>query len=237
MRVVIAEDTVLLREGLAGLLEDAGYEVVGRAGDAPGLLALVAEHEPDLAIVDVRMPPDYDLEGTEAAVAIRRSHPGTAVLMLSQHIETRNVVELVADGGGFGYLLKDRVLDVDDFLDAARRVSEGGSALDPQVVARLLSVQAREHEDALAELTAREREVLELMAEGRTNAGHREAALAHREDRRDAHPIDPDEAGPVGQRRRPPPRHGGARVPARSGLAPSEPDSGAGPMWRPGVRI
>ena len=102
---------------------------------------------------------------------IRRCHPGTAVLMLSQHIETRNVVELVTDGGGFGYLLKDRVLDVDDFLDAARRVSEGGSALDPQVVARLLSVQAREHEDALAELTAREREVLELMAEGRTNAG------------------------------------------------------------------
>jgi DNA-binding NarL/FixJ family response regulator len=171
VRVVIAEDTVLLREGLAGLLEDAGYEVVGRAGDAPGLLALVAEHEPDLAIVDVRMPPDYDLEGTEAAVVIRRCHPGTAVLMLSQHIETRNVVELVTDGGGFGYLLKDRVLDVDDFLDAARRVSEGGSALDPQVVARLLSVQAREHEDALAELTAREREVLELMAEGRTNAG------------------------------------------------------------------
>jgi DNA-binding NarL/FixJ family response regulator len=171
VRVVIAEDTVLLREGLAGLLEDAGHQVVGRAGDAPDLLALVAEHEPDLAIVDVRMPPDYDLEGTDAAIAIRRSHPGTAVLMLSQHIETRNVVELVTDGGGFGYLLKDRVLDVDDFLDAARRVSEGGSALDPQVVARLLSVQAREHEDALAELTAREREVLELMAEGRTNAG------------------------------------------------------------------
>jgi DNA-binding NarL/FixJ family response regulator len=171
VRVVIAEDTVLLREGLAGLLEDAGYEVVGRAGDGDALLTLVAEHEPDLAIVDVRMPPDYDLEGTKAAVAIRRDHPGTAVLMLSQHIETRNVVELVADGGGFGYLLKDRVLDVDDFLDAARRVSQGGSALDPQVVSRLLSAQAQDHEDALAELTPREREVLELMAEGRTNAG------------------------------------------------------------------
>jgi DNA-binding NarL/FixJ family response regulator len=171
VRVVIAEDTVLLREGLAGLLEDAGYEVVGRAGDADVLLALVAEHEPDLAIVDVRMPPEYDLEGTKAAVEIRRDHPGTAVLMLSQHIETRNVVELVTDGGGFGYLLKDRVLDVDDFLDAARRVSQGGSALDPQVVSRLLSAQAQEHEDALAELTPREREVLELMAEGRTNAG------------------------------------------------------------------
>ena len=138
MRVVIAEDTVLLREGLAGLLEDAGHEVVGRAGDAEALLALVGEHAPDLAVVDVRMPPDYDDEGTRAAAEIRRSHPGTAVLVLSQHIETRHVVELVAAGGGFGYLLKDRVLDVDDFLDAARRVSEGGSALDPQVVATLI---------------------------------------------------------------------------------------------------
>ena len=169
VRVVIAEDTVLLREGLAGLLEDDGHDVVGRAGDAEVLLALVAEHEPDLAIVDVRMPPDYDDEGTQAAATIRRTHPETAVLVLSQHIETRHVVELVAAGGGFGYLLKDRVLDVDDFLDAARRVSEGGSALDPQVVSRLLSTQGAA--DPLAELSAREREVLSLMAEGRTNAG------------------------------------------------------------------
>jgi DNA-binding NarL/FixJ family response regulator len=169
VRVVIAEDTVLLREGLAGLLEDAGHEVVGRVGDADALLALVSEHEPDLAIVDVRMPPDYDDEGTQAAATIRRDHPGTGVLVLSQHIETRHVVELVAAGGGFGYLLKDRVLDVDDFLDAARRVSEGGSALDPQVVSGLIASQPRE--DALAEVTPREREVLALMAEGRTNAG------------------------------------------------------------------
>jgi DNA-binding NarL/FixJ family response regulator len=165
MRVVIAEDTVLLREGLAGLLEDAGEQVVGRAGDADALLALVGEHAPDLAVVDVRMPPDYDDEGTRAAAEIRRAHPSTGVLVLSQHIETRHIVELVASGGGFGYLLKDRVLDVDDFLDAARRVASGGSALDPQVVATLVVP------GALDDLTPREREVLGLMAEGRTNAG------------------------------------------------------------------
>jgi DNA-binding NarL/FixJ family response regulator len=167
VRVVIAEDAVLLREGLAGLLEDAGHEVVGRAGDADALLALVGEHAPDLAVVDVRMPPGFDDEGTRAAAEIRRSHPSTAVLVLSQHIETRHVVDLVAAGGGFGYLLKDRVLDVDDFLDAARRVSDGGSALDPQVVATLVARPSH----ALEELTPREREVLSLMAEGRTNGG------------------------------------------------------------------
>ena len=167
MRIVIAEDTVLLREGLAGLLEDAGHEVVARVGDAEALLAVVAEHEPDLAVVDVRMPPDYEDEGMRAAADIRREHPDTAVLVLSQHVETRHALELVW-AGGFGYLLKHRVLDVDDFLDAARRVCEGGSALDPEVVAMLVSPQARE--DTLGELTPREREVLALMAEGRTNA-------------------------------------------------------------------
>jgi DNA-binding NarL/FixJ family response regulator len=169
VRVVIAEDTVLLREGLAGLLEDAGEQVVGRAGDADALLALVGEHDPDLAVVDVRMPPNYDDEGTRAAAEIRRAHPSTGVLVLSQHIETRHIVELVASGGGFGYLLKDRVLDVDDFLDAARRVADGGSALDPKVVATLVSPSR--HASALEELSPREREVLGLMAEGRTNAG------------------------------------------------------------------
>jgi DNA-binding NarL/FixJ family response regulator len=167
VRIVIAEDAVLLREGLAGLLEDAGHEVVARVGDAEALRAVVAEHEPDLAVVDVRMPPTYEDEGMRAAADIRRTHPGTAVLVLSQHVETRHALELVSAGGGFGYLLKHRVLNVDDFLDAARRVCDGGSALDPEVVATLVAPQKPE---VLGELTAREQEVLALMAEGRTNA-------------------------------------------------------------------
>ncbi len=169
MRIVIAEDAVLLREGLAGLLEDAGHAVVARVGDADDLLVAVAEHEPELAIVDVRMPPDYDDEGMVAAGVIRDRHPATGVLVLSQHVETRHAVRLVARGGGFGYLLKDRVLDVDDFLDACARVATGGTALDPVVVATLVSPPVAE--DPLGGLTPREREVLGLMAEGRTNAG------------------------------------------------------------------
>ena len=169
MRIVIAEDAVLLREGVAGLLEDAGHAVVSRVGDAEALLAVVAEHDPDLAIVDVRMPPTYEDEGMLAAVEIRKRHPATAVLVLSQHVESRHAVELVGSGGGFGYLLKDRVLDVDEFLEAAERVSRGGSALDPEVVKQLLTPP--QEGDALASLTPREREVLGLMAEGKTNAG------------------------------------------------------------------
>jgi DNA-binding NarL/FixJ family response regulator len=169
VRIVIAEDTVLLREGVAGLLEDAGHAVVARVGDAEMLLAVVAEHDPDLAIVDVRMPPTYEDEGMLAAVEIRKRHPATAVLVLSQHVESRHAVELVGSGGGFGYLLKDRILDVDEFLEAAERVCRGGSALDPEVVKQLLTPP--QEGDALAVLTPREREVLGLMAEGKTNAG------------------------------------------------------------------
>lgn len=168
MRVVIAEDTALLREGLAGLLGDSGHEVVAKVGDATALLAAVAEHEPDLAVIDVRMPPDYSDEGLVAAVRIRERHPTTGVLVLSQHIETRHSIELLGSGDGFGYLLKDRVLDVEDFLEAAERVARGGSALDPAVVAALVTPATRD--DPLRELTPREREVLGLMAEGRSNA-------------------------------------------------------------------
>lgn len=169
MRVVIAEDAVLLREGLAELLRRAGHDVVARVGEAASLLDRVAEHRPDLAVVDVRMPPDYEAEGMVAASAIRTRYPATAVLVLSQHVEARMAVDLIASGGGFGYLLKDRVLHVEDFLEAATRVASGGTALDPEVVATLL--RRGSQDDPLASLTQRELEVLALMAEGRTNRG------------------------------------------------------------------
>ena len=168
MRLVIAEDSALFREGLASLLTDAGHDVVARVGDAQALLDAVQEHRPDLAIIDVRMPPDGTDDGARAAKLLRERDPLLAILLLSQHIETVHSVALVTKGR-FGYLLKDRVLDVDDFLDALRRVAGGGSALDPEVVARLIG--ARSQEAALESLTSRESDVLALMAEGRTNVG------------------------------------------------------------------
>jgi len=165
VRVVIGEDSALFREGLARLLADAGHDIVATAGDAAGLEEAVHAARPDVAIVDIRMPPDHTDDGARVARRLRSAYPDLGILVLSQHVETRHSVELVT-GGGFGYLLKDRVLDVDDFLDALTRVAGGGSALDPEVVGRLLRPQ-----QALAPLTAREREVLALMAEGRTNMG------------------------------------------------------------------
>lgn len=161
---MIAEDQVLLREGLRRLFEDAGHDVVGTVDDADRLRAAVSEHKPDLAIVDVRMPPSFTDEGIRAAQWIRDAHPDIGVLVLSQHVESAGAVGLVSQGG-FGYLLKDRVLHVSEFLEAAERVARGGSALDPEVVASLVGGE----QDALAALTDREREVLSLMAEGLTN--------------------------------------------------------------------
>jgi DNA-binding NarL/FixJ family response regulator len=168
VRIVIAEDSVLFREGLASLLIDAGHDIVARVPDAPTLMSAVEDHHPDLAIVDIRMPPDRTDDGARAARRLREHDPGLAIVLLSQHVETVHSVALVS-GGRFGYLLKDRVLDVDDFLDALRRVAAGGSALDPEVVTRLIA--ARGKDSPFESLTSREREVLALMAEGRTNVG------------------------------------------------------------------
>jgi DNA-binding NarL/FixJ family response regulator len=168
MRIVIAEDSVLLREGAVRLLADAGFDVVGQAGDGEELLRKVRAHKPDVAVVDIRMPPTHIDEGLKAARVIREELPGTGVLVLSQYVEERYAVELLADGAdGVGYLLKDRIAEIDRFVDAVRRVGEGGSVLDPEVVAHMLG--RRERDDPLASLTPREREVLALMAEGRTN--------------------------------------------------------------------
>jgi DNA-binding NarL/FixJ family response regulator len=168
MRVVIGEDSALFREGMARLLEDAGHEVVAKADDAPSLVAAVRAAMPDLAVVDVRMPPDLTDDGARAARELREEFPELGIVLLSQHVETKHSVDLVA-GGYFGYLLKDRVFDVDEFLDALRRVAGGGSALDPEVVGTLMGRTGAA--DPLTQLTPREREVLALMAEGRTNAG------------------------------------------------------------------
>lgn len=168
MKVVIADDSVLLREGVAKLLEEAGLEVVGQSGTAEDLMLKVRSYAPDVAVVDIRMPPTHTDEGLRAAREIREKHPGVGVLVLSQHVEAGYALELLQDSAeGVGYLLKDRVSDVQEFADAVRRVAEGGSALDPTVVSQL--VGRRRRDDPLDELTPREREVLELIGEGRSN--------------------------------------------------------------------
>lgn len=170
VRVVVAEDSVLLREGVTRILQAAGFEIVGQCGTAADLMLKVRSYEPDLAIVDIRMPPTQTDEGLRAAQEIRERHPGTAVLVLSQYVESGYALELLADSAeGVGYLLKDRVSDVNDFTAAVRRVAAGGTALDPEVVSRL--VGRRKGTGPLDELSPREREVLELMAEGRSNQG------------------------------------------------------------------
>jgi DNA-binding NarL/FixJ family response regulator len=172
MRVVIAEDSAVVRAGLAEILADRGHEVAAAVGDAEALRAAVAEHRPDVAVVDVRMPPTHTDEGLRAAIAIRRDHPGLGILVFSQYVETRYAADLLGmrsgrGAAGVGYLLKDRVANVGEFVDALARVASGGTALDPEVVAQLLG--ASRHASALASLTGREREVLALMAEGRSN--------------------------------------------------------------------
>jgi len=169
MRVVLADDDVLLREGLASLLERSNLDVIGQAGDAPGLIELVREQRPDLAVVDIRMPPKHTTEGLDAARVIQQEFPETAVVVLSAHVEVEHAMDLLASGQRSGYLLKSRVTDVEEFVDTLKRVERGGSAVDPALVQEL--VAARRVGDPLEGLTAREREVLGLMAEGRSNAG------------------------------------------------------------------
>ena len=169
LRVVIAEDSAILRDGLVQLLTDRGFAVVGAVGDAVGLERAVADASPDVAVVDIRMPPTFTDEGLRAAIALRRERPEVGILVFSQYVETRYAADLLAGGAaGIGYLLKDRVADVADFADALVRVASGGTALDPEVVTQLMGASRRT--DALAGLSSRERQVLALMAEGRTNS-------------------------------------------------------------------
>jgi DNA-binding NarL/FixJ family response regulator len=173
LQIVLADDDVLLREGLASLMERSRFQVVGQAGDAAQLLALVADQRPDLAVIDIRMPPTHTTEGLDAARQIRQEHPEIAILVLSAHVEVEHAMELLASGRGVGYLLKSRVTDIEEFIDTLERIANGGSVVDPALVQEL--VAARRRNDPLDALSAREREVLAQMAEGRSNAG-----IAHR---------------------------------------------------------
>jgi DNA-binding NarL/FixJ family response regulator len=172
-RMILADDDVLLREGIASLLSNAGHEVIGQAGDGGGLIGLVRKERPDLAVIDIRMPPSHTTEGLDAARAIRSEFPKVGILLLSAHVEVETAVDLLEEGERIGYLLKSRVMTTADFLDAVDRILGGGSVVDPALVKELVGASRRD--DPLAELTAREREVLALMAEGRSNNG-----IAHR---------------------------------------------------------
>jgi DNA-binding NarL/FixJ family response regulator len=169
LRVILAEDDVLLREGLASLLQRSGFEVVGQAGDASQLLTMVRDQIPELVVVDIRMPPSHTTEGLDAAHVIRQDLPEIGIVVLSAHVEVEQALELLAGGRGIGYLLKSRVTDIDEFIGSLQRVAKGGSVVDPALVAEL--VAARHRDDPLEALSMREQEVLRLMAEGRSNAG------------------------------------------------------------------
>ena len=220
LRVVIAEDSALIREGLARLITDSGGVVVAKVGDGPSFVAAVVEHRPDVSVVDVRMPPTQRDEGLRAAIEARRRVPGTPVLVLSQYVERQYATELLADrAGGVGYLLKDRVADIREFMDALRRVARGGTALDPEVVAQLMV--PRHADDPLHALTPREREVLAAMAEGRTNVGIAAAARHLRGRHREAHQQHLRQARAARLGERPPPRAGGPDLPGLVASGPS----------------
>ena len=221
-RVVLADDDVLLREGLASLLDRSGFDVVGQAGNGTELLALVRSARPELAIIDIRMPPAHATEGLQAARVIRGELPGTAIIVLSAHVEVDEAMELLAGGERTGYLLKSRVTDVTEFIETVERITAGASVVDPSLVQEL--VRARRRRDPLDVLSPREREVLALMAEGASNAGIAAPDLRHRGHGRKARPQHLDQARPAGERHRAPAGAGGPAVP-RSPLAPVSAES------------
>jgi DNA-binding NarL/FixJ family response regulator len=229
LRIVIAEDSAMIRAGLVEILTDHGHEIAAAVGDAGALRFAVAEHRPDVAIVDVRMPPGHTDEGLRAAIAIRRDRPAVGILVFSQYVETRYAADLLgmrpgAGAAGIGYLLKDRVANVGEFTEALSRVAAGGTALDPEVVADLLT--ASRHGSSLADLTGRERDVLALMAEGRSNSGIADLLQQHLR-----------QARPAAGRRRPPQGARGARLPSilTTGAPPLAPATGQ-TRWRAASR-